>query len=202
MRLRLVLMVLIAAASLTAGKEAQAQFRFSIGGGGWSIGNMPYGYGGYGYGYNPYYYNPPVRNNYYYYDDVPQQTYVPAQPYTGPGVTIRNPAGSQVKLLYLLDDATEGEIASGESQKLAEKGSYVISFDRGGNHGSARYTITEGLYQFTMTDHGWELYRQKEMPVEKAADPKVKANPLPEELNPKEPKKEAPKVEEPKPRDL
>jgi hypothetical protein len=206
MRQRLVLMVLVAAASLTGGREVQAQFRFSIGGGGagggWSVGNMPYGYGGYGYGYNPYYYNPPVRQNYYYYDDTPQQTYVPAQPYTGPGVMIRNPVGSKVKLLYLLDDATEGEIAAGESQKLTEKGSYIISFDRGGDHGSARYTITEGLYQFTMTDHGWELYRQKEIPVEKQVDPKVKANPLPEELESKEPKKEAPKVEEPKPRDV
>jgi len=195
MRLRLVLLVLAAAGSLAAGGEAQAQFRFSIGGGGWPVGNTPYGYGGYGYGYNPYYYNPPVRQNYYY-DDTPQQTYTPAAPYAGPGVTIRNPANSKVKLAYLLDDSQEQEIAAGETQKLTEKGSYIISFDRGGKHDSARYTITEGLYQFTMTDHGWELYRQKEMPTETQADPKVKANPLPET-----PKEEVPKPEEPKPRD-
>jgi hypothetical protein len=198
MRLRLVLLVLAAAGSLAAGGEARAQFRFSIGGGGWSVGNMPYGYGGYGYGYNPYYYNPPaVRQNYYYYDDTPQQTYTPAVAYSGPGVTVRNPAGSKVKLAYLLDDSQEQEITAGETRKLTEKGSYIVSFDRGGNHGSARYTITEGLYQFTMTDHGWELYRQKDMPAEKLADPKVKANPLPES-----PKEEIPKAEEPKPRDV
>jgi hypothetical protein len=197
MRLRLVLLVLAAAGSLAAGGEAQAQFRFSIGGGGFSVGNMPYGYGGYGYGYNPYYYNPPaVRQNYYYYDDTPQQTYTPASPYSGPGVTVRNPAGSKVKLAYLLDDTQEQEIAAGETQKLTEKGSYIVSFDRGGKHGSARYTITEGVYQFTMTDHGWELYRQKDMPAEKQPDPKVKANPLPET-----PKEEVPKPEEPKPID-
>jgi hypothetical protein len=194
MRLRLVLLVLAAAGSLAAGGETQAQFRFSIGGGGWSVGNTPYGYGGYGYGYNPYYYNPPVRQNYYY-DDTPQQTYTPAAPYAGPGVTVRNPAGSKVKLAYLLDDSQEQEITAGETQKLTEKGSYIVSFDRGGKHGSARYTITEGVYQFTMTDHGWELYRQKEMPAEKLADPKVKANPLPEGPM------DVPKAEEPKPRD-
>jgi hypothetical protein len=205
MRIRSVLLVLAAAGALSAGKEAEAQFRFSIGGGGWSVGNSPYGYGGYGYGYNPYYYNPPVtRQNYYYYDDdsyVPQQASTPAAPYSGPGVTVRNPAGSKVKLAYVLDDSREGEIAAGETQKLMEQGSYTISFDRGGKHGTARYTITEGLYEFTMTDHGWELYRQKDVPPEKLADPKVKANPLPEP-DAGEPKKEAPKVEEPKPRDV
>ncbi|MCE9528358.1 MAG: hypothetical protein K8R36_20125 [Planctomycetales bacterium] len=146
MRLRLVLLVLAVTGALSAGKEAEAQIRFSIGGSGWSMGNTPYGYGGYGYGYNPYYYNPPVvvRQNYYYYDDdVPQQTYTPAAPYTGPGVTVRNPTGSKVKLAYVLDDSREEEIAAGETQKLMEKGSYIVSFDRGGKHGTARYTITE-----------------------------------------------------------
>lgn len=204
MRIRLVLLVLAAAGALSAGKEAAAQVRFSIGGGGWSVGNAPYGYGygngygGYGYGNNPYYYNPPVvrQNNYYYDNDVPQQTYTPAAPYTGPGVTVRNPAGSKVKLAYVLDDSREGEIAAGETQKLMEQGRYTISFDRGGKHGTARYTITEGLYEFTMTDHGWELYRQKDVPPEKLADPKVKANPLPEAGKP-----DGPKAEAPKPRD-
>jgi hypothetical protein len=197
MRLRLVLLVLATAASLAAGGEAKAQVRFSIGGSGWSVGNTPYGYGGYGYGYNPYYYNPPAaRQNYYYYDDTPQQTYIPAAPYTGPGVTVRNPARSKVKLAYLLDDSAEQEISAGETQKLTEKGSYIVSFDRGGKHGTARYTIAEGLYEFTMTEHGWELYRQKEMPPEKLADPKVKTNPLPES-----PKADAPQPEPPKPRD-
>jgi hypothetical protein len=201
MRLRLVLLVLAAAGSLAAAGGAQAQVRFSIGGSGWSVGNAPYGYGygGYGYGYNPRYYNPPIVSpNYYYQDDdydyvpraVPQTTYRPAyvrpQPYSGPGVTVRNPAGSKVTLSYLLDDSQEQEISAGETQKLTAKGSYIVSFDRGGDHGSARYTITEGLYQFTMTDHGWELYRQKDVPAERLADPKVKANPLPEAPKPRD----------------
>jgi hypothetical protein len=207
MRLRLVLMV-IAAAGVLAEGEARAQVRFSIGGSGWSVGNAPYGYGGYGYGngwgsygYSPRYYSPPVNRGYYYEDDdyvVP--TYVPQpavrpNPYAGPGVTVRNPAGTKVNLSYLLDDSQEQEISAGETQKLTAKGSYIVSFDRGGSHGTARYTITEGLYEFTMTDHGWELYRQKEVPPEKQSDPKVKSNPLPEEPKP-------PAPEPPKPRDV
>ena len=140
-----------------------------------SRGNDGYG----GYGYNPYYYNPPVASrNYYYYDDnyAPQQA---AKPYAGPGVIVRNPAASKVKLTYLLDDSREEEIGAGETQKLTEKGSYIVSFDRGGEHGTARYTISEGLYQFAMTSHGWELYRQKEASPETPAEPKVKPNPLP-----------------------
>ncbi len=208
MRLRLVLIILAAAGALSAGKEAAAQVRFSIGGGGWSVGNAPYGYGygngygGYGYGNNPYYYHPPVvRQNYYYYDDdnyVPHQASTPASPYSGPGVTVRNPAGSKVKLAYVLDDSREAEIAAGETQKLTEQGSYTISFDRGGKHGTARYTITEGLYEFTMTDHGWELYRQKNVPPERLAEPKLRANPLPE-ASKTEPKEEAPKPRDAEP---
>lgn len=211
MRLRLVLMVISAAGILAAG-EARAQVRFSIGGSGWSVGNAPYGYGGYGYGngwggygsgYSPRYYSPPVNRGYYYDDDdyVPQTyvqpTYVPPKPYAGPGVTVRNPAGSKVNLAYVLDDSQEQEISAGESQKLTAKGSYIVTFDRGGKHGTARYTISEGLYEFTMTDHGWELYRQKDLLPEKQADPKLKANPLPEEWKPP-----APNPEPPKPRDV
>lgn len=224
MRLRLVLLVLAAAGTLATAGEARAQVRFSIGGSGWSVGNAPaygYGYGngwGNGYGYGGYgrgYYNPPVYRNYYYddddYDYVPQavpqptyrQTYVPPKPYSGPGVTVRNPAKSDVKLTYLLDDQREQEIAAGETQKLMEKRSYVVSFDRGGEHGTARYTISEGVYEFTMTDHGWELYRQKDVPAEKA-DPKVKPNPLPEVPKPQPADPELPKprdAEEEKPKE-
>jgi len=149
---------------------------------------MPYGYGYGGYGYSRNYYNPPVNRNYYYYDDVPQQTYTPAAPYTGPGVTVRNPAVGKVKLTYLLDDSREEEIGAGETQKLTEKGSYIVSFDRGGDHGTARYTISEGLYEFTMTSHGWELYRQKEVKPDAQPDPKVKPNPLPKGAEAEEPR--------------
>lgn len=192
MRLRLLMLVAAMGVALAAQDEAYAQFRFSVGGNGWSVGNAPYGgygYGGYGYGsgwggYSPYYGPSTYSRNYRYYDD---DDYLPAQavqarpnpPYQGPGVIVRNPAKSEVTLAYIIDDSREFSIAAGESQRLVERGKYTVEFDRGGQFGTARYTISEGLYEFTQTDHGWELYRQKDSALTKPADSKVKPNPLP-----------------------
>ena len=49
----------------------------------------------------------------------------------------------------------------GETTRLTEYADYQIAFDRGENFGTARYTIYEGAYEFTPTEKGWELYRQK-----------------------------------------
>jgi len=35
---------------------------------------------------------------------------------------------------------------------------YVIEFHRGGSFGNARYGMSEGLFWFKRTEHGWELY--------------------------------------------
>ena len=79
--------------------------------------------------------------------------------YEGPGVTIRNK--SDAELSFTIDDRRQMRIAPGETMRLTEKGQFLISFDRGSDFGSARYAIQEGLYAFTPTDGGWELYRQK-----------------------------------------
>lgn len=39
-------------------------------------------------------------------------------------------------------------------------GSWLVEFDRGGAHGLARYTLTEGYYEFTPTEKGWDLFKQ------------------------------------------
>lgn len=116
--------------------------------GGYRYGNS-YSSGGYGGGYGNTYSGD-------YYDDA---SYQAVAPYQGPGVAIRNRSGEQ--LSFLLDDARLLKIETGETQRLMEKGQFVITFNRGGQFGDARYTIHEGLYEFTPTDHGWELYRQK-----------------------------------------
>jgi hypothetical protein len=36
----------------------------------------------------------------------------------------------------------------------------VIAFDRGGSFGPAQYSLGEGVYTFTPTSHGFELYRR------------------------------------------
>jgi len=174
-----VLMVLV----LAAARDAQAQVRFSIGGSGWSVGNAPPGYGygyGYGNGWGPSYYNPPVVIERQYVQ--PQVRYVPVQSatatYQGQGVAIRNPAKTETTLSYTIDSQEEHDLAAGETQRLKTKRTYVIDFDRGGDFGHASYSIYEGWYQFTLTDRGWELFRQLgPMPADDTT--KVKANPLP-----------------------
>jgi hypothetical protein len=173
---------LLAAATLSIGvaTPAAAQIRFSVGTGGFSVGNTPgYPYG-YGYG-SPY----PYGRSYYGSSVVigrshsaPATRYVETAPapYTGPGVTIRNPAESGAQLSYTIDSRHGYEIATGQTQHLATKPSYLVEFDRGGSFGRARYTISEGLYDFTPTDHGWELYRQPDVAAEAE---RVKTNPLP-----------------------
>jgi hypothetical protein len=173
---------LVAVVILIDCRSAQAQVRFSIGGSGWSVGNAPAWYGpgyGYGYGWGPGYYDPPVVIERQVVQ--PQVRYVPVQPqttYEGQGVAIRNPAKNDVALSYTIDSQEEHEIAPGETQRLKSKRTYVIDFDRGGEFGHACYSIYEGWYQFTLTDRGWELFRQQgPMPADETT--KVKPNPLP-----------------------
>lgn len=188
----LMLAALLMVLTLAAAREAQAQVRFSIGGSGWSVGNAPswygpgYGYGyGSGYGYGPGYYSPPVVIERQVVQ--PQVRYVPVQAtttaYQGQGVALRNPAKTETTLSYTIDSQDEHEIAAGETQRLAAKRTYIIDFDRGGDFGHAKYSIYEGWYQFTLTDRGWELFRQQgPLPADETTSTettKVKANPLP-----------------------
>jgi hypothetical protein len=73
-------------------------------------------------------------------------------------VAIVNPEGNGVDINFLVD----GEVAtlpSGTRIDLAISQARVIEFDRGGSFGSARYALSDGLYTFTPTDKGWELFR-------------------------------------------
>jgi hypothetical protein len=182
---RITLLSLVALAVIGA-QPAAAQVRFSVGTGGFSVGNAPppsnYPHG-YGSGYRNYYGARPNYEAAVYRDNTyraPVVRYVrPAPeppPYAGPGVTIRNPAATGVQLSYTLDARYPYDIEAGQTQQLTRKGSYLVEFDRGGEFGRARYTITEGLYDFTLTDHGWELYRQ---PDHVAEAERVRSNPLP-----------------------
>jgi hypothetical protein len=45
-------------------------------------------------------------------------------------------------------------------QELTTGSSWIVEFDRGGNNGTARYTLTDGYYEFTPTATGWELYKK------------------------------------------
>lgn len=90
-------------------------------------------------------------------------------PYQGRGVTILNPQDGSVN--YTLDDAHNYTMGPGQSQKLASKGSWVITFNRGGDFGDARYTLSEGTYEFAVGDQGWGIRRKAEAVAADAPPP-------------------------------
>lgn len=112
-----------------------------------------------------------------------------ALPYRGPGVTIalEEEVGGNVN--YVIDGREKATIQAGQEQTLTTKGTYEIRFSRGKGEdgrdfGQARYTVTEGSYHFTVSDKGWELFRDKEQPnlvaAQQAASPSgLKTNALP-----------------------
>jgi hypothetical protein len=44
-------------------------------------------------------------------------------------------------------------------QTLPGGKTWVVAFDRGGSFGRARYAVSEGTYQFKLTDKGWDLFK-------------------------------------------
>lgn len=195
--------------------EAQIYFRSGNLGIGVGVGNGPSGagfgygpgvggtYGGYmvpGYPYygngTPQYYRPHTHshsyNNYYTPSYTPSYSQrqvivntVPVQP-RGDGAPIRieNPADSGVTLTYSLN-GHEYTIEPGHEQNLINDRNWVIEFDRGESFGTARYTLSGGIYTFTLTKGGWEAYHdadvskllKKNEPA--ASKPSTSKNPIP-----------------------
>ncbi|MBX9626692.1 MAG: hypothetical protein K2X82_23020 [Gemmataceae bacterium] len=76
--------------------------------------------------------------------------------YTGPGVTLRLPAGYPGPV-YVQVDKREVEIKPGTEVVLKDKPSYLVEFDRGGEFGTSSSDVTEGVYIFKVADKGWFL---------------------------------------------
>ena len=76
------------------------------------------------------------------------------------GVLLVNPAGSDANVVYFVN-ATRYVMKPGMSQKLPAGPNWVVDFDRGGSWGHAAYTVADGTYYFTPSEHGWNLYRER-----------------------------------------
>jgi len=98
--------------------------------------------------------------------------------YQGRGISIRNPAETGTPVTFVIDGRFEAELSPGESHSLAEKSSYVVEFDRGGEFGTARHVVNEGSYEFVATERGWDLRRLDTLPTG-AAGATVRRNTLP-----------------------
>ena len=71
-------------------------------------------------------------------------------------ITLVNPSSTRTSLNYTLGES-QYVIAAGETATF-EDGTQVITFDRGGSFGQARYTLEPGItYKFVSTDNGWDL---------------------------------------------
>lgn len=180
--------ILLAAVVCLLGEvgSAEAQFGWGIGvgNGGWG------GYGGYGYSYpygiyqspygmgygfgsyypnygvgpNPRYFRSRSSSGYSRGYSQPRVVVQQAQPVgDGQPIKIVGPSTPDTALSYRLNDY-EYTIHSGESQLLVYDRLWVVTFDRGGEFGTAKYRLKAGTYEFTPTDdHGWELYHDADM---------------------------------------
>jgi hypothetical protein len=132
------------------------------------------GYGGF-YPYSAYYYSAPVyvpSARYYYGGPANVAVVAPGVGVSVAGVnpavsvvagpqglaTVVNPADTGVTLAFVVNDQ-QFSLAPGQKQDIPVVPGMAIDFDRGGPAGAGRYALTPGIYTFTATASGWELYR-------------------------------------------
>jgi hypothetical protein len=118
------------------------------------------------------------------------------QNFSGRPVSITYPGKTGPALQYLLN-GTEHTIRPGGAATFVNDRRWIIQFDRGADNGTARYTLSDGIFKFKSTDHGWELVRAANdaQPDEEVAQP---ANPQPAEVVPVVPETATPNETAPK----
>ena len=75
------------------------------------------------------------------------------------GVVLRNPKKNRIAVHYRVN-GHEYTMEPGYTQQLSAGQVWVVEFDRGGDFGTAEYSLSEGTYAFEMTSKGWDLYQQ------------------------------------------
>ena len=92
----------------------------------------------------------------------PKANALPASQAKNSWVIIRNPAASGGPVAFLIDEETDVRLEEGQSRSLSG-GPRTVEFDRGGDFGAAKKTLSEGTYEFVVTDRGWDLVNKKEV---------------------------------------
>lgn len=91
----------------------------------------------------------------------------------GKPIKIVSPKENVAQIRYSLNEHNY-TIEPGQTQNLTNDRDWIISFDRGLGNGMVEYTLASGTYRFTMTDKGWEVYRDKD-----AVAPATPPTPMP-----------------------
>jgi hypothetical protein len=88
------------------------------------------------------------------------------------GTLIINPRKHGETIRYVLN-GEEYIMRPGTSQRLPGRRPWQIEYDRGANAGIAEYTLSEGTYVWTPTEHGWQLYKQRyDVTIDNTRNPK------------------------------
>jgi hypothetical protein len=111
----------------------------------------------------------PQYPGYGYYPSNPAQLYQLPQAAIDPSagaapdqvaVVIVNAGEPGPAIEYVVDGRTY-KIESGQHQRLVVKPRSTILYDRGGELGGQRYTLSAGVYEFRSGTHGWALFKLK-----------------------------------------
>ncbi|MEX2174310.1 MAG: hypothetical protein WD872_08110 [Pirellulaceae bacterium] len=90
---------------------------------------------------------------------------------------IWNSAEQRVPVAFLVD-SEQVELADGQSHTFYGGQSRTITYDRGGEFGTARQQFDGGEYEFVITGRGWDLIR-RDRTAGVVPQPVVKKNALP-----------------------
>ncbi len=75
-------------------------------------------------------------------------------------VVIVNAGEPGTAVEYIVDGLTY-KIESGQQQRLVVRPRSSIVYDRGGELGAQRYTLSAGVYEFRSGTHGWAIFKLK-----------------------------------------
>ena len=75
-------------------------------------------------------------------------------------VSLVNPVNSQAKIEYILDGKAYA-LEPGMTLTMKAAAARKIEFSRNAS-AKAAYRVSRGVYEFAMTDKGWELYRTQQ----------------------------------------
>lgn len=91
-------------------------------------------------------------------ESAPQYYEDAANPVPAADIQLVNPAENRWPLNYRLDDGEVQSLSAGYSVNITRV--TVITFDRGGGAGWARYQLTDGIYKFVASGGAWDLVHQ------------------------------------------
>ncbi len=74
-------------------------------------------------------------------------------------VVLLNPE-ENAQTVFVLLAGEELSLEAAQQIQFETPEATIVEFDRGGDFGTARYSLDEGVYEFKLTDQGWELYRK------------------------------------------